>query len=259
MCHSACLIHLLKASLLISRAWWLWIRLFVCLIYLFNSSLIYYNLPIVSPPLSPSPSSPHLSSPWDPLLSVSLQKRAGLPALIWGYAPSLSVTCYTMFDDYPGKAHFSLWVLINWDSFWVRDRDLCLLPLSVLGLHLAQIHADPEYASTVSILTCIGPTMFRRPWIFVDFNPLWLLQSFCRVYWALRRGTWWISISVWVFQGFSPSTYCLTVGLSSFPHLLQEEPSLIIAEETLVSEHSWMSLEFILLLHSFSRTIFGFP
>lgn len=125
---------------------------------------------------------------WDPFTPTGLLH----PALVWKFVPSLTVICYTMFDDYLGKAHFFyLWVVINWDSFWVRDRGLCPLLLSVLGLHLAQIHAGSVYANTVSVHMCTGPAMFERPWIFGDFNPLWLFQSLCRVHWVLRRGNLW--------------------------------------------------------------------
>ena len=79
--------------------------------------------------------------------------------------PSLTVICYTMFDDYLGKAlfFFFLLVVINLDSFWVRERSLCPLLLSVLGLHLAQNHAGSVYANTVSVHMCTGPAMFGRP------------------------------------------------------------------------------------------------
>ena len=57
----------------------------------------------------------------------------------------------------------------------------------------------------------------------------------------------------------SQSASDLTVGLCIYHHLLQEKASVWIAKQVLIYGYSRMSLGVILLLRSFSKTVFCVP
>lgn len=64
-------------------------------------------------------------------------------------------------------------------SFWIRDGDLCALPLSVLGSHRTYpMQVLCILPQSVWVHMCISPAMSRRHGFLGIFHPHWLLQYF---------------------------------------------------------------------------------
>lgn len=139
------------------------------------------------------------------------------------------------------------------DSSWIRDVGKCPL-LSALETHLVQTQAPPVHAVLVSVcsqyvnLAC----WFKGPYFLGVFLPLcYILLAFSSLVFPVSSGKRfdgdiWIRVECSVVSPFMLSGYG---SLFFFPHLLQDEASLVIIEQ------ESKPLGIILLLHYFRRIV----
>lgn len=80
------------------------------------------------------------------------------------------------------KLVFPLWALTVANSFCVRNRDTCLLFLSILRPHLTWTCIGPVLPVSVSLLCTSDLLCLEGTITALVFYPHWLLKSFCPLF-----------------------------------------------------------------------------